>query len=95
MKKVCDSLDSFELIEHSDSKPLWKHMSEELLLTKVDDNLVSSCRLALSSRQLVCNTSKDVDCTPVLDVLPVRLKKVGLRRRIMVSIYWVVRIELY
>lgn len=32
MKKVCDSLHSFELVEHSDSKPLWQHLSEEAWL---------------------------------------------------------------
>ncbi|XP_039040664.1 uncharacterized protein At5g39865-like isoform X2 [Hibiscus syriacus] len=39
------------------TKPLWKHLSEESLLSKLDPNVVSSYRRALSSRQLV-NESK-------------------------------------
>lgn len=34
------------------TKPLWKHLSEESLLSKLDPNVVSSYRRALSSRQL-------------------------------------------
>lgn len=33
-------------------KPLWQHLSEEALLSKMDPNVVSSYRRALSSRQL-------------------------------------------
>lgn len=46
------SFNSYELVEHSDSKPLWKHLSEESLLAKMDPNVVSSYRRALSSRVL-------------------------------------------
>ncbi|KAK1577409.1 hypothetical protein Q3G72_021543 [Acer saccharum] len=34
------------------TKPLWKHLSEESLLSKMDPNVASSYRRALSSRQL-------------------------------------------
>ncbi|KAJ8760040.1 hypothetical protein K2173_010896 [Erythroxylum novogranatense] len=34
------------------SKPLWKHLSEESFLSKLDPNVVSSYRRALSSREL-------------------------------------------
>lgn len=63
MKKLCDS---FEVVDHQDlledttSKPLWKHLSEESLLAKMDSNVVSSYRRALSSRQLGCNHPKNV-----------------------------------
>ncbi|WCJ33354.1 Glutaredoxin family protein [Euphorbia peplus] len=36
----------------SNSKPLWKHLSEESFLSNMDPNVVSSYRRALSSRQL-------------------------------------------
>lgn len=61
IKKVDDTaelLNSFELVEHSDSKPLWKHLSEESLLAKMDPNVASSYRRALTSRQL--GFSKDL-----------------------------------
>lgn len=74
MKKVCDSLDSFEMVEHSDSKPLWKHLSEESLLAKMDENLVSSYRQALSSRHLGCNYLSDAKRTP--DVRRITCEKV-------------------
>lgn len=80
MKKVCDSLDSFELVDHSDSKPLWKHLSEESLLAKMDDNLVSSYRRALSSRQLVCGISKDMDCTPGFRQVACEIKEMGCEK---------------
>ncbi|XP_022766597.1 uncharacterized protein At5g39865 [Durio zibethinus] len=40
------------------TKPLWKHLSEESLLSKLDPNVVSSYRRALSSRQLGSNESR-------------------------------------
>ncbi|XP_043717543.1 uncharacterized protein LOC122665459 [Telopea speciosissima] len=43
---------------NSSMKPLWKHMSEELLLADMDPNVVSSFRRAMSSRQLGMNQSK-------------------------------------
>ncbi|XWS65344.1 hypothetical protein CRYUN_Cryun05aG0104700 [Craigia yunnanensis] len=40
------------------TKPLWKHISEESFLLKLDPNVVSSYRRALSSRQLGSNESR-------------------------------------
>lgn len=60
-----DSLSSFEIVEHPDSKPLWKHLSEESLLAKMDPNVVSSYRLALSSKRLGCRDSKPKAIRPV------------------------------
>lgn len=42
---------SYEFVEHPVSKPLWKHLSEESLLAKMDTNVVSSYRKALIGRQ--------------------------------------------
>lgn len=42
----------YEFVEYSDTKPLWKHLSEESLLSKMDSNLVSSYNKALSCRNL-------------------------------------------
>lgn len=50
----------YELVEYSDTKPLWKHLSEESLLSKMDSNLVSSYTKALSSRHLGCKEPKSV-----------------------------------
>ncbi|CAL5431131.1 unnamed protein product [Camellia sinensis] len=60
-----DSLSSFEIVELPDSKPLWKHLSEESLLAKMDPNVVSSYRLALSSKRLGCRDSKPKAIRPV------------------------------
>lgn len=43
---------SYEIVEHSDSKPLWQHLSEESLLAKLDPNVVSSYRRALLSKRI-------------------------------------------
>ncbi|KAJ6380833.1 hypothetical protein OIU77_029683 [Salix suchowensis] len=57
-KKLHDSFDSLKFGKIvaekpvSLSKPLWKHLSEESLLSKMDPNVVSSYMRALSSRQL-------------------------------------------
>lgn len=56
-----DYLNKFEVVEHKDSKPLWKHLSEESMLSKMDPNVVSSYRRALVSRQL--GYSKDSSFT--------------------------------
>ncbi|KAL1813497.1 hypothetical protein ACET3Z_023562 [Daucus carota] len=56
-----DFLNSCEVVEHKDSKPLWKHLSEESMLAKLDPNVVSSYRRALVSRQL--GYSKDSSFT--------------------------------
>nr|GLL36659.1 uncharacterized protein At3g28850 [Ipomoea trifida] len=49
---------SYEFVEHSDSKPLWKHLSEESLLAKMDPNVALSYRKALSAKQLGCREGK-------------------------------------
>ncbi|GFY96144.1 glutaredoxin family protein [Actinidia rufa] len=66
VKEDSDSLNSYEIVEHSDSKPLWKHLSEESLLAKMDPNVVSSYRRALTSKQFGCRDSKPKAVTPVL-----------------------------
>ncbi|KAJ6304229.1 hypothetical protein OIU77_017990 [Salix suchowensis] len=68
-KKLHASYDSvkFELVAEkpvSLSKPLWKHFSEESLLSKMDPNVAASYTRALSSRQLGCN-KESMDATPV------------------------------
>lgn len=63
VKKLCDSFEVVEfqdLVEDTTSKPLWKHLSEESLLAKMDSNVVSSYRRALSSRQLGYNHLKPI-----------------------------------
>ncbi|KAJ8562554.1 hypothetical protein K7X08_031006 [Anisodus acutangulus] len=42
---------SYEIVEDSDTKPLWKHLSEESLLVKMDPNVVLSYRKTLSSER--------------------------------------------
>ncbi|CAI9754794.1 unnamed protein product [Fraxinus pennsylvanica] len=51
---------SYEFVEHADSKPLWKHLSEESLLAKMDPNVVSSYRKALFARQHGYEMTKDI-----------------------------------
>jgi len=62
----CDSV-KFEVVAEkpvSLSKPLWKHFSEESLLSKMDPNVAASYTRALSSRQLGCH-KESKDATPV------------------------------
>ncbi|KAL2501828.1 Glutaredoxin family protein [Forsythia ovata] len=40
---------SYEFVEHAESKPLWRHLSEESLLAKMDSSVTSSYRKALST----------------------------------------------
>ncbi|GMH08132.1 hypothetical protein Nepgr_009972 [Nepenthes gracilis] len=47
-----------ELDSNSNTKPLWKHLSEESLLSTMDPNVASSYSRALSSRQLGNNRSR-------------------------------------
>lgn len=54
----CAAATSTEFVKQSVSKPLWKHLSEESLLSKMDPNVGLSYRLALSTRQSGCNNSK-------------------------------------
>ncbi|KAL3751479.1 hypothetical protein ACJRO7_012328 [Eucalyptus globulus] len=49
----------------SETKPLWKHLSEEALLAKMDPNVVYSYRRALCSRQLESNPSQTQTVEPV------------------------------
>lgn len=49
----------YEFVEHSDSKPLWQHLSEESLLAKLDPNVVSSYRRALLSKQFGGNEATE------------------------------------
>ncbi|XAR69608.1 hypothetical protein NMG60_11001263 [Bertholletia excelsa] len=53
-----DSCSSNEIVELPDSKPLWKHLSEEALLAKLDPDVVSSYRRALWSRQVGSKDTK-------------------------------------
>jgi glutaredoxin domain-containing cysteine-rich protein 1 len=58
VKKLSDlfqSMKNAEIVSEklsSSTKPLWQHLSEEALLSKMDPNVVYSYRRALSSRQL-------------------------------------------
>ncbi|KAK6941738.1 hypothetical protein RJ641_027115 [Dillenia turbinata] len=77
VKKVADSLESMRsrdfIVEDSVTKPLWQHLSEESFLAKLDPNVVSSYRQALSSRQLGFNQSgriQPVVSSVVLSALP-------------------------
>ncbi|KAK7843163.1 uncharacterized protein CFP56_012894 [Quercus suber] len=57
---LIESTKKSELLSQKSSpsvKPLWQHLSEEALLSKMDPNVVSSYRRALSSRQLNYTTS--------------------------------------
>ncbi|XAR68432.1 hypothetical protein NMG60_11003541 [Bertholletia excelsa] len=65
----CDSLNSFEMVEHPghpESKPLWKHLSEESLLAKMEPDVVSSYRRAISSKQLGPRDAKPKSIEPVV-----------------------------
>ncbi|CAA0812814.1 Glutaredoxin family protein [Striga hermonthica] len=54
-----EMVNSYEIVEHPESKPLWKHLSEESLLAKMDTNVVSSYRKALMGRQNVGDNAKE------------------------------------
>ncbi|KAK4798982.1 hypothetical protein SAY86_024347 [Trapa natans] len=49
-RKLRDYLELVEKEPFSEKKPLWKHLSEEALLAKMDPNVIYSYRRALSSR---------------------------------------------
>ncbi|KZV27344.1 hypothetical protein F511_02453 [Dorcoceras hygrometricum] len=55
-----EMVQSNDFVENEESKPLWKHLSEESLLAKLDFNVVSSYRKALSSKQNGYERSEDV-----------------------------------
>lgn len=50
VRKLYDSFEPVEKDSSTQTKPLWKHLSEEALLAKMDPNVVYSYRRALSSR---------------------------------------------
>ncbi|GJW30671.1 hypothetical protein Tco_0047546 [Tanacetum coccineum] len=55
MDGLDDDLDGFDIIEFSDAKdtkPLWKHLFEETLLSKMDSNLVNSYNKGLDSKMV-------------------------------------------
>ncbi|KAL0359608.1 UNVERIFIED_CONTAM: hypothetical protein Sangu_0810200 [Sesamum angustifolium] len=51
---------SYEFVENPVSKPLWKHLSEESLLAKMDYNVASSYQKALLGRHNGCEKHKDI-----------------------------------
>ncbi|KAK4784873.1 hypothetical protein SAY86_019241 [Trapa natans] len=51
-RKLHDSFEPVQKDKSPETKPLWKHLSEEALLAKMDPNVVYSYRRALSSRLL-------------------------------------------
>lgn len=55
---------TYEIVEHSDSKPLWQHLSEESLLAKLDSNVVSSYRKALLAKQSVEKEVQELPSEP-------------------------------
>lgn len=55
-----DLVKTYEVVEHSDSKPLWQHLSEESLLAKLDANVVSSYRNALLTKQMGGKEGKEL-----------------------------------
>ncbi|KAL3533628.1 hypothetical protein ACH5RR_007149 [Cinchona calisaya] len=58
----------YEFVEHSDSKPLWQHLSEESLLSKLDANVVSSYRRALLSKQ--CGGKEEKEWSKMENIQP-------------------------
>lgn len=68
-RKLHDSFEQVEKEPPSQTKPLWKHLSEEALLAKMDPDVVYSYRRAQSSRLLGWNQNesfKTVDASPSL-----------------------------
>ncbi|EPS70186.1 hypothetical protein M569_04575, partial [Genlisea aurea] len=64
---------SHEIVEdHPVSKPLWKHLSEESLLAKMDYNVVSSYRKALQGNQNDYNFHRQVSKNESLSLHPVK-----------------------
>lgn len=60
-KKLLESSESSEIT--TESKPLWRHLSEEALLAKLDPDVAWSYRRALSSRRLGSSFSIGVGST--------------------------------
>ncbi|XP_073132484.1 uncharacterized protein At5g39865 [Henckelia pumila] len=59
-----EKVKSYEFAENEESKPLWKHLSEESLLAKLDFNVVSSYQKALLTKQRGYERFKDVSSRP-------------------------------
>ncbi|KAL3637180.1 hypothetical protein CASFOL_019479 [Castilleja foliolosa] len=57
--EIDEIVKSYELVDHPESKPLWKHLSEESLLAKMDSNIASSYRKALMCRPSVRENVKE------------------------------------
>ncbi|CAA2997471.1 uncharacterized protein At5g39865-like [Olea europaea subsp. europaea] len=60
---------SYEFVEHAESKPLWRHLSEESLLAKMDSNVVSSYQKALLARQHGCDMSPGISKPKKIEAL--------------------------
>lgn len=69
---------TYEFVEHSDSKPLWKHLSEEQLLAKMDPNVASSYRQALSSKRFVYKESEDCPKPKIVSSIKLESSEAGL-----------------
>lgn len=69
---------TYEFVEHSDSKPLWKHLSEEQLLAKMDPNVASSYRKALSSKRFVYKESDDCPKTKIVSSIELESSNTSL-----------------
>ncbi|XP_022872118.1 uncharacterized protein At5g39865-like [Olea europaea var. sylvestris] len=68
-KELGELMKSYEFVEHTDTKPLWKHLSEESLLAKMDPNVVSRYRKALFARQDGYEKTKDISKTKRIESL--------------------------
>ncbi|KAI3446526.1 hypothetical protein Pfo_003191 [Paulownia fortunei] len=64
-----DIVNPYESDENMESKPLWKHLSEESLLAKMDSNVVSSYRKALLGRHNGCEKTKDISKPAKIEAL--------------------------
>lgn len=69
-----DIEDGYVSVENSATKPLWQHLSEELILADMDPNVVSSFRKAESSKKLGLSQCKkstflvsDAKVSPLID----------------------------
>lgn len=76
VRKLHDSFEAVEKDPSSETKPLWKHLSEEALLAKMDPNVVHSYRRALSSRLLGANQNESFKTVEASLSLPRRTPRV-------------------
>ncbi|XP_060177407.1 uncharacterized protein At5g39865-like [Lycium barbarum] len=70
---------TYEFVEHSDSKPLWKHLSEEQLLSKMDPNVASSYRQALSSKRFGYKESDDCSKPEIVSSIELESSNASLK----------------